>query len=56
MELAAVGHYRLLGQLTAGHLFKASDRFGKGLRTLRKAFSGKPKAQAKPFPFNILET
>jgi organic radical activating enzyme len=32
MGLAAVGHYRVLGQLTAGRIFTASDRLGKGLR------------------------
>jgi sulfatase maturation enzyme AslB (radical SAM superfamily) len=32
MGLAAVGHYRVLGQLTAGHLFMISDRWGKGWR------------------------
>jgi sulfatase maturation enzyme AslB (radical SAM superfamily) len=28
MGLAAVGHHRVLGRLTAGHLFRASDRVG----------------------------
>jgi MoaA/NifB/PqqE/SkfB family radical SAM enzyme len=37
MGLAAVGHYRVLGPLTAGHLFMASDRLGKGWRRLRQA-------------------
>jgi organic radical activating enzyme len=32
MGLAAVGHYRVLGQLTAGRIFMASDRLGKGWR------------------------
>jgi len=34
MGLAAVGHYRVLGQLTAGRIFMASDRLGKGWRRL----------------------
>jgi len=34
MGLAAVGHYRVLGQLTAGRIFMASDRLGKGWRKL----------------------
>jgi sulfatase maturation enzyme AslB (radical SAM superfamily) len=46
MALAAVGHHRVLGQLTAGHLFMASDRLGKGWRSLRKVFSRKPRVQA----------
>jgi hypothetical protein len=29
MGLAAVGHHRVAGRLTAGHLFMASDRLGK---------------------------
>ena len=29
MGLAAVGHHRVLGRLTAGHLFKISDNVGK---------------------------
>jgi MoaA/NifB/PqqE/SkfB family radical SAM enzyme len=56
MGLAAVGHHRVLGGLSAGHLFLASDRFGKGWRGVRQAFSRKPKAQVKLSPFNILET
>jgi MoaA/NifB/PqqE/SkfB family radical SAM enzyme len=34
MGLAAVGNYRVLGRLTAGQIFKISDRFGKGCRNL----------------------
>jgi hypothetical protein len=30
MGLAAVGHYKVLGPLTAGQIFMVSDRFGKG--------------------------
>ena len=56
MGLAAVGHHRVLGQLTAGHLFMGSDRLGKGWRSLRKAFSREASAQGKLSPFNILET
>jgi organic radical activating enzyme len=39
MGLAAVGHYRVLGPLTAGHIFMLSDRLGKDCRRLREAFS-----------------
>jgi MoaA/NifB/PqqE/SkfB family radical SAM enzyme len=55
MGLAAVGHYRVLGKLTAGHLFMASDRLGKGWRSLHRACSRKPKVRAELFPFNILD-
>jgi hypothetical protein len=55
MGLAAVGHHRVFRQLTAGHLFMASDRLGKGWRSLRKAFSRKSRVQAKLSPFNNLE-
>ncbi len=54
MGLAAVGHYRVAGGLTAGHLFMASDRVGKTFRTLRGAFSRKPAMESAPAPFNIL--
>jgi organic radical activating enzyme len=54
MGLAAVGHHRVLGQLTAGHLFMVSDRLGKGWRNLQTAFSRKTRIQTTPSPFNIL--
>jgi hypothetical protein len=44
MGLAAVGHHRVLGRLTAGYLFMASDRFGKRWRSLRGTFSCEPEA------------
>lgn len=53
MGLAAVGHYRVAGPLTAGHLFFASDRIGKAWRGLRAGWSRPP--QAVPPPFNILQ-
>jgi organic radical activating enzyme len=34
MGLAAVGHYKIVGGLTAGHLFKASDIVGQNLHRL----------------------
>jgi MoaA/NifB/PqqE/SkfB family radical SAM enzyme len=46
MGLAAVGHYRVLGQLTAGRIFMASDRLGKGWRSFRRTFSRKPRVKA----------
>jgi MoaA/NifB/PqqE/SkfB family radical SAM enzyme len=54
MALAAVGHHRVVGRLTAGHLFMASDRLGKQWKSLQRAFSRKPTADAMPSPFNIL--
>ncbi len=56
MALAAVGHHRVAGRLTAGHLFMASDRLGKKWRSLRRALSLKPSSLARPSPFNILES
>lgn len=55
MGLAAVGHYRVAGRLTAGEIFMASDRLGKRYKALRSAFSRKPGLKAKPSPFHILE-
>jgi len=56
MALAAVGHHRVTGRLTAGHLFTASDRFGKGWEEIRRRFSRKPSGQAIASPFKILES
>jgi hypothetical protein len=56
MGLAAVGHHKLVGGLTAGHLFMASDRFGKNWRTLQNAFTSKPAVPTNPEPFHILPT
>ena len=54
MGLAAVGHYKVVGNLTAGDLFMASDRFGKRLRKLRDSFSGRPAVHPEAVPFKIL--
>jgi MoaA/NifB/PqqE/SkfB family radical SAM enzyme len=54
MALAAVGHHRVVGRLTAGHLFMASDRLGKRLRRFRQTFSPRPTVDPIPSPFNIL--
>jgi MoaA/NifB/PqqE/SkfB family radical SAM enzyme len=56
MGLAAVGHYRVIGGLTAGHLFRASDRVGKKWKKLRETFSRKPITPANPAPFKILSS
>ena len=54
MGLAAVGHYKVIGGLTAGHLFMVSDRIGKRWRKVQSAFSSKPAAQTESIPFKIL--
>ena len=54
LGLAAVGNHRLVGPLTAGHVFKASDRIGKGWRQARQAFTLKPPQKAQGSLFRIL--
>src|ERR1700683_2631038 len=55
MGLAAVGHHRVAGKLTAGHIFMASDRLGKRWRSIPQSFSSQARAQATLSPFNILQ-
>ncbi|MFP5234861.1 MAG: radical SAM protein [Acidobacteriota bacterium] len=55
MGLAAVGHHRVAGRLTAGHLFMLSDRVGKGWRRLRDGMRRKPVRRGRPSPFKILQ-
>ena len=54
MALAAVGHHRVVGRLTAGGLFMASDRLGKGWKRIRRSFSRKSRRPV-PSPFRILQ-
>jgi MoaA/NifB/PqqE/SkfB family radical SAM enzyme len=54
MALAAVGHHRVGGRLTAGDLFMASDRLGKRWRRLRQKLSPKSSVDPIASPFNIL--
>jgi MoaA/NifB/PqqE/SkfB family radical SAM enzyme len=54
MGLAAVGHHKVLGSLTAGHLFMASDRLGKSWRRLKETFSPKAILSPAQTPFKIL--
>lgn len=55
MALAAVGNHKVVGPLTAGHLFMASDRLGKNLRKLRGVFAGSPVAvEETSTPFHVL--
>ena len=56
MALAAVGHHRVVGKITAGHFFMASDRLGKGWRRFRRALSRRPPSQGIPSPFKILQS
>jgi MoaA/NifB/PqqE/SkfB family radical SAM enzyme len=56
MALAAVGHHRVVGRITAGHLFMASDRLGKGWRNLRRSLSVRSPALTNPSPFKILDS
>jgi len=55
MGLAAIGHYKVVGGLTAGHLFKASDRIGQGWRKLQRAWIRKPFARPTPSLFHIIQ-
>lgn len=54
MALAAVGHHPVLGALTAGHLFRASDRLGKALRGVRSRLVRKSRTPDPLSPFKIL--
>ena len=51
--LAAVGHYRLLGPLTAGHIFCGSERVGRLWKRLSKKEISKAEAMERPL-FKIL--
>lgn len=54
MGLAAVGHYKVAGSLTAGQIFMAADRFGRRWKHLRQRLSRKAAVSSAPSPFNIL--
>ena len=54
MGLAAVGHYKVLGSLTAGKIFMASDRFGKAWHNLQNSFLPEPIPPPEAAPFKIL--
>ena len=55
MGLAAVGHHRVLGPLTAGHLFTVSSRLGTAWRGLTESISHRNGVPVKASPFNILQ-
>jgi MoaA/NifB/PqqE/SkfB family radical SAM enzyme len=54
MGLAAVGHHKVIGGITAGDFFFLSDRIGKRWRSIREGLSG-PAPQAAPTPFRIVQ-
>jgi MoaA/NifB/PqqE/SkfB family radical SAM enzyme len=54
MGLAAVGHYNLVGPLTAGHVFLVSDRVGKGWRRFKESLRPTTIVDPQPSQFNIL--
>jgi MoaA/NifB/PqqE/SkfB family radical SAM enzyme len=54
MGLAAVGHHRVAGPLTAGQIFLASDRIGRRWKNLQRKLSRKPQFRSAPSPFNVL--
>ena len=55
MALAAVGHHRVIGSITAGDFFFLSDRIGKRLNSIRESFSTPSTAQPAPTPFRIVQ-
>ncbi|WP_035347414.1 radical SAM protein [Edaphobacter aggregans] len=55
MGLAAVGNHRVLGPLTAGQIFFASDRVGEMWRRMKKPFAGTSEKQEEAAVFTILE-
>lgn len=55
MGLAAVGHHRVAGTITAGQLFYASDKIGKAWRAARGLLSRAPPEPETPV-FNILQS
>jgi MoaA/NifB/PqqE/SkfB family radical SAM enzyme len=55
MALAAVGHHRVMGKITAGDLFFMSDEIGKTWRRLRRSPS-RQTPQPAPSPFRIIES
>jgi MoaA/NifB/PqqE/SkfB family radical SAM enzyme len=56
MVLAAVGQHKLVGPLTAGRIFLASDAVGKRLRRLRERGKSTATAAPPPSPFKVLNS
>ena len=55
MGLPAVGHHRVVGRLTAGQIFMASDCLGKGWKHLSRRFSRADRKHPGASPFRIIE-
>jgi MoaA/NifB/PqqE/SkfB family radical SAM enzyme len=55
MALAAVGHHRVIGGVTAGQIFLASDRIGKQWKRLSRNLLGKDARDLVSGPFRILQ-
>jgi MoaA/NifB/PqqE/SkfB family radical SAM enzyme len=53
MALAAVGHHKLVGPLTAGQIFLASDALGKWLRRLRQGSQSTTPRPPASSPFKV---
>ena len=56
MGLAAVGHYPVVGSLTAGQIFMASDRVGKTWQKVKHAFTPAPVKKVAAVPFPIINS
>jgi MoaA/NifB/PqqE/SkfB family radical SAM enzyme len=56
MALAAVGHRRVLGPITAGNLFAVSEQFGKHWSRLIGPPFRRPGDSVRPSPFSILKS
>ena len=54
MAMAAVGHHRVMGPLTAGHLFRASQNIGNSWRRLRGGVGPRGADGLQPSPFRIV--
>lgn len=55
MGLAAVGHHRVIGPVTAGGIFMASARVGSGWNRVRQFLSRTQRKPAAPSPFVIVQ-
>lgn len=55
MALAAVGHHRVLGGITAGQLFDISDTIGKRWSRVRRSISLRSRRRPMPSAFKILQ-
>jgi MoaA/NifB/PqqE/SkfB family radical SAM enzyme len=52
MALAAVGHHRVMGGLTAGQIFIASERVGNAMKSMRRKFARQAPIHSGSSPFN----